>query len=92
MSSEEMQRLITDHKKRSHYERDHWVHCYSEDREVRTQIYDPNGNSMTNGDICALINELQDENQELRDSRAIDEQCECGFRDVVCGECGESRN
>lgn len=28
---------------------------------------------------------------ELHDATASDEPCECGFRGVVCGECGADR-
>lgn len=64
-----MRRLIDGHADRSHYERTHWVHCMESSENVKSVIYDPNGNALTNGELCALINELQDENEELRNAR-----------------------
>lgn len=65
-SIDEVKRLIDSHAKRSRYERDYWVHCMESSETIRSVIYDPNGNAMTHGDLCALINELQDENEERR--------------------------
>ena len=64
-----LNRLIDGHAQRSHYERTHWVHCADSSNEIRSVIYDPNGNALTHGELCALINELQDENEELRNAR-----------------------
>lgn len=61
-----IRRLIEGHAKRSHYERTHWVHCAESNHSVNSCIYDPNGNTLTLSELCALINELQDENEELR--------------------------
>lgn len=65
-TADRVKSLIEDHKGRSHYERDHWLLCEESAKEIRSAIYDPNGNSMTYGDVAALVNELQDENHELR--------------------------
>lgn len=58
--------LVWNHRTRSHYERTHWVHCSESSGPVLSVIYAPNGNALTHGELCALINELQDENAELR--------------------------
>lgn len=60
------ERLVVGHAGRSHYERTHWVHCAESSDDVRSVIYDPNGNAMTHAELCAVINELQDENAELQ--------------------------
>lgn len=38
--------------------------CYDSDREVRSQIYDPQGNALTIGELADRFNALERESQE----------------------------
>jgi len=42
--------------------------CYESDEQVLTQIYDPNGNALTMGEIVTIINDQAEERQRLRDA------------------------
>lgn len=37
------------------------VQCYESSEDIKSSVYDPNGNALTNGELCALINQLLDE-------------------------------
>jgi hypothetical protein len=47
------------------------VTCYESNEQVLTQIYDPNGNALTMGEIVCIINEQAEEIRELRDKDRI---------------------
>jgi len=50
------------------YEKTHYVDCADFTADVKSSMYDPNGNALTYGELRDLINTLQDDVQVLKDA------------------------
>ena len=48
------------------HEKTHYVQCEPSNMDVKSVIYDPNGNALTHAELCDLINVFQDDVLLLR--------------------------